>query len=95
MASKSDMSAVYAKADQAIKKQYETAKKAVATAPNAIPADYAALNDAVRDRRTLFTIGNNVSENAAQDAGYTNTNRMRSEAAISADVDRNIKLILI
>ena len=89
MASKSDISTAYAKADKAIEEQYKAAKKAVATAPNSIPEDYKAMNDAVTDRRSLYAIGN-VGD-GARDAGYTNTNRLRSEAALGEDITANIK----
>ena len=91
MASTIDYNAAYAKADQAIKKQYETAKNTVATAPNATAEQYAGINDKVRKRRNLYAIGNNESSNVGQDSGYVNTNRLRSEAALSADIAANIK----
>ena len=91
MASTTDYSAIYAKADQAVKEQYNAAKNAVATAPNNTATDYAALNKKTKDRRNLYAIGNNVAENVGQDSGYVNTNRLRAEAQISGDVAANIK----
>ena len=91
MASTTDYSATYAKADQAVKEQYNAAKNAVATAPNNTATDYAALNKKTKDRRNLYAIGNNVAENVGQDSGYVNTNRLRAEAQISGDVAANIK----
>lgn len=91
MASTTDYSAIYAKADQAVKEQYNAAKNAVATAPNNTATDYAALNKKTKDRRNLYAIGNNVAENVGQDSGYVNTNRLRAEAQISGDIAANIK----
>lgn len=91
MASTTDYSAIYAKADQAVKEQYNAAKNAVATAPNNTATDYAALNKKTKDRRNLYATGNNVAENVGQDSGYVNTNRLRAEAQISGDVAANIK----
>lgn len=91
MASTTDYSALYAKADQAVKEQYNAAKNAVATAPNAIATNYDALNKKTRSRRNLYAIGNNVAENVGQDSGYVNTNRLRAEAQIGSDVAANIK----